>query len=50
MIDASVIVDGHNSDNGVNNPNDAHNDILDKDMGQLIWLLIKSFAPFSNTP
>lgn len=47
LIDASVIVDGCNSSNGENKPNDAHNDILDKDMGQLIWLLIKRFAPFS---
>ncbi len=47
MIDAGVIVDGCNSSNGENKPNDAHNDILDKDMGQLIWLLIKRFAPFS---
>ncbi|HHT9159779.1 MAG TPA: alpha/beta hydrolase [Candidatus Brocadiaceae bacterium] len=46
MIDASVIVDGHDSDNGVNKPLDAHNDILDKDMAQLIWALIKNFAPF----
>lgn len=48
MIDASAIVNGHDSDNGVNRPSDAHNDILDKDMAQLVWALIKSFAPFSN--
>ncbi|OQY97764.1 MAG: hypothetical protein B6D35_14110 [Candidatus Brocadia sp. UTAMX2] len=47
LIDAGVIVDGCNSNNGENKPNDAHNDILDEDMGQLIWLLIKRFAPFS---
>lgn len=49
MIDASIIVDGYDSDNGVNKPLDAHNDILDKDMAQLIWALIKTFAPFSYT-
>lgn len=45
MIDASIIVDGYNSNKGASKPPDAHNDILDKDMGQLIWLLMKSIAP-----
>lgn len=47
MVDASSIVDGYDADTGVNKPDDAHNDILDEDMGRLIWLLIKGFAPFS---
>ncbi len=34
MIDASSIVDGK----------DAHNDILDEDMAELIWVLIKQFT------
>lgn len=49
MIDASNIVDGYDADTGANKPDDAHNDILDEDMGRLIWLLIKGFAPFSHT-
>jgi len=48
MIDASKIVDGYDADHGVNNPNDAHNDILDADMAELIWALIDNFAKYSN--
>ena len=33
MIDASKIVDGHNSTTKRNYPSDAHNDILDEDLG-----------------
>ncbi len=48
MIDASKIVDGYDVDHGVNKPNDAHNDILDTDMAELIWALINNFAKYSN--
>ena len=48
MIDASKIVDGYDVDHRVNNPNDAHNDILDTDMAELICALIVNFADYSN--
>ncbi len=50
MIDASVIVDGHNSTTKEDYPSDAHNDILDEDLARLIWALINRFAPSSTQP
>ena len=44
MVDASKIVDGYDSDHIANKPLDAHNDILDTDMAELIWTLIDNFA------
>ncbi len=49
MIDASKIVDGHNSTTKENYPSDAHNDILDEDLARLIWALINRFTPFPYT-
>jgi len=48
MIDATKIVDGIDADHGAKKPLDAHNDILDTDMAELIWALIQNFADYSN--